>query len=85
MIIQCGDCGRRFDDEYRWTICPHETFAANDGRNNFAHHPESHLDSANARPILERQQRGAPTYEENPKTQEEPEPTRISSSDKEER
>lgn len=32
-----------FDDEYRTTICPHETFAANDGANNFAHHPESHL------------------------------------------
>jgi len=36
-------CGARFDDEFRTTVCPHETFAANDGRNNFAHHPESVL------------------------------------------
>ena len=45
MIVTCvRGCGKRFDDEYRTTICPHETFAANDGRNNFAHHPEAHLD-----------------------------------------
>jgi hypothetical protein len=43
MIVQCPDCKRRFDDEFRTTICPHETFAANDGLNNFAHHPESYL------------------------------------------
>jgi hypothetical protein len=36
-------CGARFDDEFRTTVCPHETFAANDGRNNFAHHPGSVL------------------------------------------
>jgi hypothetical protein len=45
MIIRCYKCGARFDDEYRSTICPHETLAANDGRNNFAHHPESLLDT----------------------------------------
>jgi len=46
MIITCPHgCGARFDDEYRTTVCPHGTFAANDGRNNFAHHPESFLES----------------------------------------
>ena len=43
MIVRCADCNRTFDDEFRSTICPHKTFAANDGQNNFAHHPESHL------------------------------------------
>jgi hypothetical protein len=44
MIVQCFVCQRKFDDEFRTTICPHETFPANDGENNFEHHPESHLD-----------------------------------------
>lgn len=44
MIVQCPKCGARFEDQYRTWICPHDTFAANDGRNNFAHHPEAHLD-----------------------------------------
>lgn len=43
MIIQCEKCKRKFDDEFRDTGCPHSTFAANDGRNNFAHHPESYI------------------------------------------
>lgn len=43
MIIICYDCDVRFDDEFRTTICPHRTFAANDGHNNFAHHPESYI------------------------------------------
>jgi hypothetical protein len=43
MIAQCNDCQMYFEDCYRSTICPHETFAANDGSNNFAHHPESYL------------------------------------------
>lgn len=47
MIVTCTrGCGRRFDDEFRWTICPHETFAANDGQNNFAHHPEAFIETA---------------------------------------
>lgn len=46
MIIICGKCQSRFDDEFRTTICPHETFAANNGKNNFAHHPESFLKKA---------------------------------------
>lgn len=43
MIVDCLNCSASFDDEFRTTICPHGTFAANDGKNNFAHHPESHL------------------------------------------
>jgi len=43
MIIKCSVCGKYLDDEFRTTICPHETFSANDGNNNFAHHPESYL------------------------------------------
>ncbi len=41
MIVLCATCGTCFDDVYRWTFCPHDTFAANDGHNHFAHHPES--------------------------------------------
>lgn len=44
MKTYCSRCDTRFDDEFRSTICPHETFAANDGKNNFAHHPESVLE-----------------------------------------
>ena len=43
MIVQCPKCRRYFDDQYRWTICPHNTFAANDGENNFCHHFDSYL------------------------------------------
>lgn len=46
MIVACSICSSNFDDEYRYTVCPHDTFAANDGNNNFAHHPESHLSPA---------------------------------------
>lgn len=28
-------------DQFRDTGCPHNTFSANDGWNNFKHHPES--------------------------------------------
>jgi len=48
MIVTCPECRARFDDAYRWTFCPHETFAANDGLNNFAHHPEAHLSPPDA-------------------------------------
>lgn len=44
MIVYCLTCRKRYDDEFRWTLCPHNTFAANDGNNNFAHHPESFLE-----------------------------------------
>ena len=43
MIVTCDKCKARYDDEFRLTICPHDTFLANDGINNFAHHPESIL------------------------------------------
>jgi hypothetical protein len=43
MVVRCRKCKRFFEDVYRSTICPHGTFAANDGQNNFAHHPESYL------------------------------------------
>lgn len=26
MTVTCGECGRTYDDVYRWTFCPHETF-----------------------------------------------------------
>jgi hypothetical protein len=49
VIVDCiYGCGARFDDEYRTTICPHGTFAANDGRNNFQHHPEAFLNVADS-------------------------------------
>ncbi len=44
MIVQCPKCRMYYEDSYRWTICPHQTFAANDGANNFAYHDESYLD-----------------------------------------
>jgi hypothetical protein len=50
MIVHCHECSRQFDDEFRSTICPHETFAANDGRNNFRHHPESYISECAATP-----------------------------------
>lgn len=43
MIIKCPLCGMHFEDDYRTWVCPHDTFAANDGKNNFAHHPEAYL------------------------------------------
>lgn len=43
MTVYCQSCAMTFDDQFRTTICPHETFAANDGTNHFAHHPESTL------------------------------------------
>jgi hypothetical protein len=43
MKTFCTKCRAMFDDEFRTTICPHETFAANDGYNNFRHYPESLL------------------------------------------
>jgi len=45
VIVQCDSCKRYFDNEFRLTYCPHDTFAANDGKNNFVHHPESYLSS----------------------------------------
>lgn len=44
MITKCGKCGASYDDQYRYTICPHLTFPANDGYNNFTVYKEAHLD-----------------------------------------
>lgn len=44
MIVKCLDCNKYFDDRFRVTMCPHETFMANDGQNNFKHYPESWLE-----------------------------------------
>ena len=44
MIVRCERCRLYFDDEFRWTYCPHHTFSANNGRDQFQHHPESYLD-----------------------------------------
>jgi hypothetical protein len=38
MIIQCDKCQKYYDDEFRDTSCPHDTFLANDGQNNFKHY-----------------------------------------------
>jgi hypothetical protein len=46
MIVKCSKCKRHFDDEFRLTFCPHDTFAANDGCNNFAYYPESYLSTS---------------------------------------
>lgn len=43
MIVQCSTCAMYFDDAFRLTICPHDTFAANDGNNIFTHYPDSYL------------------------------------------
>ena len=43
MILQCIECCKYFDDEFRSCNCPHDTFAANDGQNNFKHYTESWL------------------------------------------
>lgn len=39
MIVTCEVCKKFYDDEFRDTQCPHDTFSANDGHNNFKHHP----------------------------------------------
>lgn len=43
MIIQCEQCSKYYDDEFRNTSCPHNTFSANDGQNNFKHYPDAWL------------------------------------------
>lgn len=43
MIVNCEKCKRKFDDEFRDTGCPHSTFAANDGHNNFKHYTDSYI------------------------------------------
>ena len=43
MLVRCEKCRKVFEDCYRSTICPHGTFPANDGMNNFLLHPEAYL------------------------------------------
>lgn len=43
MIIKCLTCAQYYDDEFRDTGCPHVTFPANDGHNNFKHYMQSWL------------------------------------------
>lgn len=43
MIKPCADCQRWFEDQYRSTICPHQTFPANNGNNVFMHHGDAYL------------------------------------------
>lgn len=43
MIVKCQKCKASYDDAFRVTICPHNTFLANDGDNNFNHHPKSYI------------------------------------------
>lgn len=42
MIVQCEKCEIYFEDEYRSTICPHNAFPANDGKNNFTVHEDAY-------------------------------------------
>lgn len=44
MVVECEKCKLFYDDEFRITTCPHDTFLANDGENNFKHYPESYLE-----------------------------------------
>jgi hypothetical protein len=25
LIVRCEQCGERYDDEFRWTVCPHNS------------------------------------------------------------
>jgi hypothetical protein len=43
MIIRCQACNKYFEDVFRSVMCPHDTFMANDGNNNFAKHEDSYL------------------------------------------
>lgn len=43
MIVQCSDCDKFLDDEFRNTDCPHEAFLANDRQNKFKIYEESWL------------------------------------------
>lgn len=42
MIVCCVDCKMFFDDEFRFTFCPHDAFPANDGKNSFKIHNDSY-------------------------------------------
>ncbi len=54
MIVLCASCLSEFEDQYRLTICPHNTFFANDGHNRFQHHPDAHLHKVTDAEMIER-------------------------------
>lgn len=43
MIVQCPECRKYFEDHSRSYVCPHATFPANDGKNNFTVHNDAYL------------------------------------------
>lgn len=43
MIVQCDKCKVYYDDEFRFTFCPHQAFNANDGNNNFKVHNDAYI------------------------------------------
>lgn len=43
MIVNCSKCHFYFDDTFRLTYCPHATFPANDGSNNFTRYEGAYL------------------------------------------
>lgn len=43
MVRQCEKCKKWFEDVFRLTFCPHDTFLANDGNNNFFVHEDAYL------------------------------------------
>jgi len=47
MIVKCVKCKMFYDDEFRYTICPHKTFLANDGKNNFKVNEDAYLSKHN--------------------------------------
>ena len=49
MIVKCPNCPKYFDDQFRTTLCPHDTFMANNGQNWFSYYPQSWL--ANREPL----------------------------------
>lgn len=66
MISRCLECGARYNDEYRSTICPHKAFPANDGNNNFTVHEDAYLDTSSqydADYFLRGKQSGKSLYE----------------------
>lgn len=43
MISRCAECLMFFEDSLRSTICPHQAFPANDGKNNFTIYHDAYL------------------------------------------
>jgi len=43
MIVKCTFCKIFYEDKFRLTYCPHQTFLANDGKNNYEYHENAYL------------------------------------------